>query len=284
MAFRRSSVRSRSAPPTPELIASGGRQAAVFCFATGGSLWPRAIAATAGLGLRQGQERQLRLHSLNSVTNRVVARRGLFRCRGKVGLSCEAAVQSGVMPIPYPPESKRRLRSIPLVLGLASIVGVQSVRPLIRHHSALGGELLNVAPNFLAGVFLPFLWSDLRREGWSGHLRNCVVSALVLCAYEGAQGIGLVPAHPEFDAMDAYASIAGAIFATVIGWGAIRRLQTRHDVHHEVDLDLVRTEVRPSLLPGHGDYTKERQQIFADLELEDLLASVRQKKESADDL
>ena len=35
--------------------------------------------------------------------------------------------------------------------------------------------------------------------------------------------------------------------------------------------------------PGHGDYTKERQEIFADLELEDLLASIRQKKESADD-
>ncbi|MEA2462411.1 MAG: hypothetical protein QOJ98_158 [Acidobacteriota bacterium] len=27
--------------------------------------------------------------------------------------------------------------------------------------------------------------------------------------------------------------------------------------------------------PGHGDYTQERQEIFADLELEDLLASVR---------
>jgi hypothetical protein len=35
--------------------------------------------------------------------------------------------------------------------------------------------------------------------------------------------------------------------------------------------------------PGHGDYTKERQEIFADLELEDLLAWIRQKKESADD-
>lgn len=28
--------------------------------------------------------------------------------------------------------------------------------------------------------------------------------------------------------------------------------------------------------PGHGDYTKERHEIFADLDLEDLLASVRQ--------
>jgi hypothetical protein len=27
--------------------------------------------------------------------------------------------------------------------------------------------------------------------------------------------------------------------------------------------------------PGHGDYTQERQEIFADLDLEDLLASVR---------
>lgn len=121
------------------------------------------------------------------------------------------------------------MRSIPLFLGLACIVGVQSVRPLIRHHSAWGGELLNVAPNFLAGVFLPFLWSDLRRVGWFGHLRNCLVSALVLCAYEGAQGIGLVPAHPKFDAMDAYASIAGAVFAAVIGWRAIRRLNHSPD-------------------------------------------------------
>ena len=37
--------------------------------------------------------------------------------------------------------------------------------------------------------------------------------------------------------------------------------------------------------PGYGgDYTKERQEIFADLDLEELLASVRrQKSSSADD-
>jgi len=29
--------------------------------------------------------------------------------------------------------------------------------------------------------------------------------------------------------------------------------------------------------PGHGDYTKERHEIFADLELEDLLASIRKQ-------
>ena len=29
--------------------------------------------------------------------------------------------------------------------------------------------------------------------------------------------------------------------------------------------------------PGHGDYTKERQEIFADLDLEDLLASIRRQ-------
>jgi len=29
--------------------------------------------------------------------------------------------------------------------------------------------------------------------------------------------------------------------------------------------------------PGHGDYTKERQEIFADLDLEELLASVRRQ-------
>ncbi len=27
--------------------------------------------------------------------------------------------------------------------------------------------------------------------------------------------------------------------------------------------------------PGHGDYTNERQEIFADLELDDLLAAIR---------
>jgi hypothetical protein len=27
--------------------------------------------------------------------------------------------------------------------------------------------------------------------------------------------------------------------------------------------------------PGHGDYTQERQELFADLELEELLAAVR---------
>jgi hypothetical protein len=36
--------------------------------------------------------------------------------------------------------------------------------------------------------------------------------------------------------------------------------------------------------PGHGDYTNERQEIFADLDLEELLASVRrQESSSADD-
>ena len=29
--------------------------------------------------------------------------------------------------------------------------------------------------------------------------------------------------------------------------------------------------------PGHGDYANERQEIFADLDLEDLLASVRRR-------
>lgn len=28
--------------------------------------------------------------------------------------------------------------------------------------------------------------------------------------------------------------------------------------------------------PGHGDYTQERQEIFANLELEDLIAAIRQ--------
>ncbi|HYC89097.1 MAG TPA: hypothetical protein VEO54_07790 [Thermoanaerobaculia bacterium] len=30
--------------------------------------------------------------------------------------------------------------------------------------------------------------------------------------------------------------------------------------------------------PGHGDYTEERQEIFADLDLEELLASVRRQE------
>jgi hypothetical protein len=30
--------------------------------------------------------------------------------------------------------------------------------------------------------------------------------------------------------------------------------------------------------PGHGDYSKERLEIFGDLELEDLLASIRQMR------
>ena len=36
--------------------------------------------------------------------------------------------------------------------------------------------------------------------------------------------------------------------------------------------------------PGHGDYTNERAEIFADLELEDLIASIkRQETGSSDD-
>jgi hypothetical protein len=30
--------------------------------------------------------------------------------------------------------------------------------------------------------------------------------------------------------------------------------------------------------PGHGDYTKERQEIFADLDLEDVLGAVRRQE------
>lgn len=35
--------------------------------------------------------------------------------------------------------------------------------------------------------------------------------------------------------------------------------------------------------PGHDDYTKERQEIFADLDLEDVLASVRQQESGSAD-
>jgi len=36
--------------------------------------------------------------------------------------------------------------------------------------------------------------------------------------------------------------------------------------------------------PGHGDYTKERAEIFADLELDDLIASIkREETESSGD-
>lgn len=36
--------------------------------------------------------------------------------------------------------------------------------------------------------------------------------------------------------------------------------------------------------PGHGDYTQERHEIFADLELDELIAALkRQKTGSADD-
>jgi hypothetical protein len=30
--------------------------------------------------------------------------------------------------------------------------------------------------------------------------------------------------------------------------------------------------------PGHGDYTKERAELFADVELEDLIASIRRQE------
>ena len=35
--------------------------------------------------------------------------------------------------------------------------------------------------------------------------------------------------------------------------------------------------------PGHGDYTKERQEIFANLELEDLLAAIRRQETGSSD-
>jgi hypothetical protein len=35
--------------------------------------------------------------------------------------------------------------------------------------------------------------------------------------------------------------------------------------------------------PGHGDYTKDRTEIFADLNLEDLLASIRRQKSGSDE-
>ena len=35
--------------------------------------------------------------------------------------------------------------------------------------------------------------------------------------------------------------------------------------------------------PGHGDYTKERQEIFADLEIEELLATIRRQESGSAD-
>jgi len=35
--------------------------------------------------------------------------------------------------------------------------------------------------------------------------------------------------------------------------------------------------------PGHGDYTKEREELFADLELEDLIAAVRRQEAGSAD-
>ncbi|HET8796604.1 MAG TPA: hypothetical protein VFO89_02890 [Thermoanaerobaculia bacterium] len=35
--------------------------------------------------------------------------------------------------------------------------------------------------------------------------------------------------------------------------------------------------------PGQGDYTKERQEIFADLDLEELLATVKRQEKASDD-
>lgn len=33
--------------------------------------------------------------------------------------------------------------------------------------------------------------------------------------------------------------------------------------------------------PGHGDYTKERQEIFADLDLEELIAAIRRQEKGS---
>jgi hypothetical protein len=35
--------------------------------------------------------------------------------------------------------------------------------------------------------------------------------------------------------------------------------------------------------PGHGDYTKERQEIFADLDFEELIASIRRQETGSAD-
>ena len=35
--------------------------------------------------------------------------------------------------------------------------------------------------------------------------------------------------------------------------------------------------------PGAGDYTKERQEIFADLDFEELMASIRRQETESDD-
>lgn len=35
--------------------------------------------------------------------------------------------------------------------------------------------------------------------------------------------------------------------------------------------------------PGHGDYTKERQEIFADLDFEELMASIKRQEAGSDD-
>jgi hypothetical protein len=62
------------------------------------------------------------------------------------------------------------------------------------------------------------------------------------------------------------------------------------DVRTGIDLDkslavadaLADEDLQLEADPGHGDYTKERQGIFADLELEDLLTAIKDKKGSAE--
>jgi len=46
--------------------------------------------------------------------------------------------------------------------------------------------------------------------------------------------------------------------------------------------DQIRSEgCKTSIDDGHGDYTKKRQEIFADLELDDLIASIRRKEKGS---
>lgn len=117
----------------------------------------------------------------------------------------------------------RRFDPIALLIFGAVLVAIQQVRPFLSPLHPLVAWMLGVAPNFGAGLGLPFTWKAGARSTVRDHLLRCVQAAVGVCGYEIAQGVGVVPAHKRFDPGDFVASIAGAIVAAAIGVVLIRR-------------------------------------------------------------
>jgi hypothetical protein len=115
-----------------------------------------------------------------------------------------------------------------LLFFTVSLYSIQGVRgPFDRSFPSLYW-VSAPAPNLIAAILLPFLWTPLDEPLESrGHRRRCLWSATFLAAYELAQLAHLVPGRRRFDVLDLIATALGTLLAFLFGSMLIRRRESR---------------------------------------------------------